>query len=468
MLVMKLTATPSGNGAQLCEGLLFKTRIVKFVGVGLLLAACGMEAQVAPAPPAAQTPSPPSSTSVALTLADAITRAKANNPQFQAALTELGLAREDRVQARAALLPSVNYGTSFIYTQPNGTASGVYIANNGAHEYISQGIAHEALGFGSVPDYQRAKAAHALAQARAEIAARGLVVTVVQAFYGLLAAQAKTGSTSQASAEAQHFLDLSKKLEVGGEVAHSDVVKAQIQANDLQRQLQDTKLAEENARLAVAVLVFPNFFQDFTLVDDLAAAPALPALPDVQAMAKNNNPELHAAFAALEVADREVTVARAGHLPSLTVDWFYGIDANQYAIYDRNGFRNLGYSAVASLTLPVFSWGATQSKVKQAELQRHQAQVELSAAQRQALADLQSFYAEAQTSRGQLDTLRDSAELAAESLRLTNLRYQAGEASALEVVDAQNTLTAARNAYHDGEARYHLAIANLQTLTGAF
>ncbi len=43
------------------------------------------------------------------------------------------------MQARAALLPSVNYGTSFIYTQPNGLPSGVFIANNGAHEYISQG-----------------------------------------------------------------------------------------------------------------------------------------------------------------------------------------------------------------------------------------------------------------------------------------------------------------------------------------
>jgi len=447
---------------------LFTTRILKFASTGLLLAAWGLEAQIAQAPSSPQMPAPQNSTNVALTLADAIARARANSPQFQAALTELGLAREDRVQARAALLPRVNYGTSFIYTQPNGSASGVFIANNGAHEYISQGVAHEELGFGSVPDYQRAKAAHALAKAKAEIAARGLVVTVVQAFYGLLTTQAKTVSTAQAAGEAQHFLDISRKLEAGGEVAHSDVVKAEIQGNDLQRQLQDAKLAEENARLAVAVLVFPNFFQDFTLVNDLAAAPALPPLTDVQEMAKANNPELHAAFAALEVADKEVTVARAGHLPSLAVDWFYGIDANQFAIYDRNGFRNLGYSAVASLNIPVFSWGATQSKVKQAELQRHQAQVEFSAAQRQALADLQSFYSEAQTARGQLDTLRNSAELAAESLRLTNLRYGAGEASALEVVDAQNTLTAARNGYHDGEARYHLAIANLQTLTGAF
>jgi outer membrane protein TolC len=446
----------------------FANRILKFVSIGLLCAACGMRAQVAPAPAPAPASSPQNSASVALTLADAIARAKSNSPQFQAALTELGMAREGRVQARAALLPSVNYANSFIYTQPNGTPSGVFIANNGPHEYISQGIAHEVFGSASLADYQRAKAAHALAQARAEIAARGLVVTVVQAFYGLLAAQERTVSTSRAFDEAQHFLDLSKKLEAGGEVAHADVIKAQIQANELQRQLQDAKLAEENARLALAVLVFPNFFQDFTLVNDLAEAPALPGLADVQELAKKNNPELHAAFAALEVAEKEVSVARGGHLPTLTVDWLYGIDANQFATYDRNDHRNLGYGAVASVNIPVFSWGAAQSKVKQAELQRHQAQVELSAAQRQALADLQSFYAEAQTARGQVDILRSSADLAAESLRLTNLRYQAGEALALEVVDAQNTLTATRNAYHDGEARYHLAVANLQTLTGAF
>ncbi len=450
------------------EILLLTDRIFKLACTAVLAAACGLEAQVTQTSPPPQPLGSPGSGTVVLTLADAIARAKSNSPQFQAALTELGLAREDRVQARAAMLPGVNYASSFIYTQANGTPTGVFIANNGVHEYLSQGIAHEALGFGSLPDYQRAKAAQALATAKAEIAARGLVVTVVQAFYGLLVAQEKTVSASQAAGEAQHFLDISRKLEIGGEVAHSDVVKAQIQANDLQRQLQDTKLAEENARLAVAVLVFPNFFQDFTLVNDLSAAPALPALTDVQEMAKNNNPELQAAFAALAVADKEVTVARAGHLPSLTVDWFYGIDANQFATYDRNGFRNLGYAAVASVNIPVFSWGATQSKVKQAELQRHQAQVELSAAQRQALADLQSFYSEAETARGQLDTLSNSADLAAESLRLTNLRYQAGEASALEVVDAQNTLTAERNAYHDGEARYHLAIANLQTLTGTF
>ncbi len=437
---------------------------------GVLLVAVASFAQTmspTPTPPPETTNLQAPASTVSLTLADALTRARANSPQFQAALTQLGLAREDRVQARAALLPGVDYNNGFIYTEGNGTPSGRFIANNGPHEYISQGAVQQVVGLGQVADYRRTAAAQALARAKAEIAARGLTVTVVRAFYGSLAAQERTKSTLAAAKEAQTFLENSRKLEQGGEVAHSDVIKAQIQANDQQRAWQDAKLGEQNARLSLAVLLFPNFFQDFSLVDDLAAAPSLPPIAEVQQMAQKNNPELGAAFAALEVANHEVTVARAGHLPTLVLDYFYGIDANHFAV-STDGIRNLGYSAVATLNIPVWHWGAIESRVKQAELQRHQAQVELSAAQRQALADLQSFYAEAETARTQLDTLRDSADLAADSLRLTNLRYQAGEAIALEVVDAQNTLTQARNNYRDGEARYHVAIANLQTLTGAF
>ncbi len=94
--------------------------------------------------------------------------------------------------------------------------------------------------------------------------------------------------------------------------------------------------------------------------------------------------------------------------------------------------------------------------------------MELSFAQRKMAADLKTLYAESQTARSELESLRLSADLAAESLRLTTLRYQAGEASVLEVVDAQNTLTLAQNALGDGQVRFRVAVANLQTLTGNF
>ncbi|HJT70147.1 MAG TPA: TolC family protein, partial [Terriglobales bacterium] len=130
--------------------------------------------------------------------------------------------------------------------------------------------------------------------------------------------------------------------------------------------------------------------------------------------------------------------------------------------------RNLGYSAVATLEIPIWNWGASRSKVKAAGLERVQAKTELSFAQRKMAADLKTFFSEAQIARSELESLRHSADLAAESLRLTTLRYQAGEATVLEVVDAQNTLTTAQNALGDGQVRYRVAVANLQTLTGTF
>jgi outer membrane protein TolC len=348
-----------------------------------------------------------------------------------------------------------------------GCPTSKFIANNGVHEYISQADVHEALSLTNFADYRRSAAALAQARAKAEIATRGLVVTVTQSYYGFVVAQRKYATAQSAAAEAVRFLDVSQKLENGGEVAHADVIKARIQAQQRQRDLQETQLDMERSRLDLAVMLFPDFNQDFAVVDDLQTPEPLPSFAEVEAAGKKNNPDLRAALAALEVAEHEVAAAWGGLLPSLSIDYFYGIDSNQFAIRS-NGVRNLGYSTVASLQIPIFSWGADRSKLKQAELRRDQAHVELSFAQRELLSHLRQFYSEAETSRSEMESLASSAELAADSMRLITLRYQAGESTVLEVVDAQNTLTTARNAYDDGQARFRVAVANLQTLTGSF
>jgi outer membrane protein TolC len=407
---------------------------------------------------------------IILTFPDAVARARKNLPQFLSARTDVGLAHQDKVQARAALLPTLSYNSEFIYTQGNGSPSGVFIANNTVHEYVSQGNAHESMNLagGQVFDLRRSQAAEAAAKAKLEIASRGLVVTVSQNFYGVAVAQRKYATAQTAMAEAERFLKLSRDLEQGGEVAHSDAIKAELQFNDRQRGLQEAKQTMENARLALAVILFQNLDQNFIVADDLELAGPLPTFQEARTLAGKNNPEIGAAIATVAAADDEVRVARSGHFPNLSFDYWYGIDADHFAIHDPSGVRNLGYAAAASLQIPIWSWGATQSKVKQAELERDRTKVELSFTQRQAAANLLSFYREAEMSRSQLDLLRKSFELASESSRLTTLRYQAGEATVLEVVDAQNTLTQTHDAYDDAQLRYRVAAAELQTLTGPF
>jgi len=434
----------------------------------LILIAPGLLAQESSQVAAANRAAP-----LILTLQDALTRARANEPQFHAALTESGVAHENAVQSRAALLPGVNYNAAFLYTQGNGTSTGRFVGANGVHEYISQGAVQQSLSLQGIAEFRRARAEEALAKARLEIASRGLVSGVVAAYYGSVVAQRKYATAQQATSEAERFFDITQKLERGGEVAHSDTIKAQLQLQQQQRTLQDAQLEMDRSRLELSVLIFPNFNENFTTVDDLENIAPVPSYEEAEKSAGEKNPQLRVAIASLRAANQDVAVAWNSFLPSLTMDYAYGIDANQFAV---NGFdpatqvrvRNLGYSAAATLQLPIWAWGAGRSKVKSAQLQRDQAKLELSFAQRKMVADLKTFYAEAQTTRSELESLRQSAELAAESQRLTTLRYQAGEATVLEVVDAQNTLTAAQNALGDGQLRFRVAVANLQTLTGNF
>src|SRR5437899_1129917 len=61
--------------------------------------------------------SSPGAPPLKLTLQDALERARKNSAPFQAALTDSALARQDRFQAGAALLPSVTYINQAWYTQ---------------------------------------------------------------------------------------------------------------------------------------------------------------------------------------------------------------------------------------------------------------------------------------------------------------------------------------------------------------
>ncbi len=428
---------------------------------------------------------PPRAEALTIGLQDALARARQYGTQVQSANIAAQLAKEDRVQARAATLPSISAINQFIYTEGNGTPSGVFVANDGVHVYNEQLNAHEEL-FSLVRrgEIRVAAAAEAVARAKADVAARGLNATVVQDYYAVASAGRKLTNATTSLSEAEHFLDITQKQERGGEVAHADVIKAQIQVEQRRRDVQDAQLAVQKAKITLAVLMFPSLRLDYEIVDDLAQLAALPPLPEATAQANATDPDLRSAQATARQTRLEVTVARYAYLPSFGLDVWYGIDANQFAArtnyptqatgrstlpnYQVPYRQNLGYVAQATLNVPIWNWGAIHSKVKQAALRQRQAELDLTSTQRQLQGEVASAYDEAQLALSEVASLRESSQLSAESLRLTILRYQAGEATALEVVDAQTTASQARSAYDDGLLRYRVALANLQTLTGSF
>jgi outer membrane protein TolC len=423
--------------------------------------------------PVTQNAGPP----LTLTLADALARAQKNSPQFQAAVTQAKLARQAHAQASAAMKPSLSYRMDYLNTQADGISPvGRFVTNDGVHVYRAWAVVHQDMPGAFFLDAGPRKAAYeqAVAAAGEEVAKRSLTVTITQDYYALVVAERAYATAQKSLESAQHFLKVAHDLEQGGEVAHVDVIRFQLQASQAQRDLEDAELGMAQARLNLSVLLFPQFNENFTVVDDLDTPPDLPDFAQVQELAKTHNPDLAAALASYRAAGVEVASAKAAFFPSLSVEFDYGIEANALALHSVNTTKpgvlqpNLGYAATYSLNMPIWDWGSRWSQLHQAKDQKELAKLNLSFAQRQLLSELYAYYDEAKVARSELMSLRQSVDLADQNLHLVTLQYQAGEAAVPQVLDAETQLVAARNSYATGEAHYRNALATLQTVTGSF
>jgi outer membrane protein len=456
----------------------FTLRLTLFCVIPSLPIVAQVAAPVPQPPPAPQstasTPASPASAQVPITLDEAITRARANQPVFAAAVAANRNAVLDRSIARSALLPSVIYHNQYLYTQPfhapNGAVSAIpgaprFIANNSVHEYVSQGSVTETIGPHQFNAISRASTSVAITTAELEIATRGLTSTVVGLFYSSLASERKLAVAQRAATEAAGFTTLTQQRESAREVARADVVKAQLTQQQRERDLLDARLLAEKSRLDLAVLLFPDPRSPYSL-SARETPPAPPARADVEAALARRNPELQSALATSRLAGLTLTAARLAYFPDLILNYSYGIDATQWAARATDGAKNLGYSASATLDIPIWDWFITPNKVRQARNNRDTARAVLSNTQRRLIAQLEEFYNEAVAAHDQLKSFDESVATATESLRLTRLRYTSGEATVLEVVDAQNSLTTSELTREDGIVRYQAALANLQLLTG--
>jgi len=454
-------------------------RALAIAALVLWVAAASAQEPPQPGPPLTLVhPEAPAAPPAVITLQDALERAKQNDAQFQSAVADAEVARQDRVQARASLMPALSYSTQYLGNSPNGiNPNGRFVSLDGVKMYRGWGVVHQELSPNTImlTPLRRARAAEAAAQAKLEIAERGLGVTVTKNYYALVVAERKYATAQQAAQTAARFFDVTQQQERLGQVARSDVIKAEISYQQQQQAFRDALVAMDNARLLLAVVLFPTFDENFTVVDDLAAAPPLPPFTDVRTLAVRNNPDVRAADEALRGANQDVRAAKNAFLPNISFEGVYGIEANEWALHSAIAkepelgiLPNLGYFVTVNLTVPVWDWGGLRSKLHQSETRQRQAEVVLTQTQRQLMSNLYSMYNESLAAKAAVDNLQHVADLAAESLRLTTLRYQAGESTALEVVDAQNTLVQARNAMDDAQVRHRVALAELQTLTGRF
>src|SRR5215470_7763485 len=312
-----------------------------------------------------------------VTLQDALQRAREIDPTYQSSATEAAITHQDSVVARAALLPELINSTQYLGNQANGVnPNGRYVSLDGVNMYREWGLVHQEFSPDTLTHsaLTSARATEAAARARLEIAQRGLAVTVTRTYYALVVAQRKYAASQDGEQQALRFLQITQQAQQLGQVARADVIKADIQYRQQAQSFREATLAMDNARFGLAVLVFPDLNENFTVVDDLTGLPALPEFPEVQALAGKANPDLRAATESLRAASADVRTAQYAFYPRLVIDAVYGIEANEFALHSRIAAQpemgvlpNLGYFVTANVSVPVWDWGGLRSKLRQSE-----------------------------------------------------------------------------------------------------
>lgn len=407
-----------------------------------------------------------------ITLEEALHLATAQASGLQQATLNEQIAAEDVKQAKAEFLPKVAAPLSYLYTSPAlGLPPGTpraqsFLANNAIGEYQAylnlSGDLDIAGRLRATVAKNRAllEAAHA----GTEVARHLLTQAVTEAYYGLALAAAQRVAAQQNLAAAEEFEHITSLLLSGGEVASVDLTRARLQTIGRRDEWERAKANEEVAGGSLRVLVGYDFARSISTTDLMMAAPVAFEFQQFKESDISRRPEFAQFDAQLRAAKQEVKIARADRLPQLSYSFLGGFDSD--SLRPPRLKEHTGISGALTLTIPVFDWGASRSKQRQAQLRVQIAANERSIALRGFTQEFYSAQAQVASAATRIRLAGTGVTEAQANLTASIARYRAGEAQIIEVTDALTMLAAQRFALYQAIFDYQTSLARLRLAAG--
>ena len=224
-----------------------------------------------------------------------------------------------------------------------------------------------------------------------------------------------------------------------GEVTRTDV--AQSQASLAQGQA-SAFTARFNLQNSIAVYRQVIGEQPRNLEPARPVEPLLPrSLEEASAMAQKSHPKIQGALHAVDVAALNVTIQEGALLPTLSAT---GTAAVNRDVSGFNNYQNTSYSAVASLSVPLYEGGATYSAVRQAKETLGQARLAADVQRETVRSAVVAAWGGFQTTKLQIQSYQ--AQVRANEIALEGVREEAkvGQRTTLDVLNAQQTLLNSR------------------------
>ncbi|MDX6613568.1 MAG: hypothetical protein QOD75_2754 [Blastocatellia bacterium] len=390
---------------------------------------------------------------------------------FQQATLNERIAAEDVNQARTAFLPHVSAPLSYLYTSPAmGLPPGTprapsFLANNAIGEYQAYvNVAGDLDINGRLrATLEKNRALLAAAHAGTEVARRSLAQAVIEAYYGLALANAQTRAAEQNLAAAEEFERVTSLLLAGGEVAPVDLTRAELQTITRRDELERARADEIVSAGALRILVGYDFTRPIGTSDLVITTPVDGEMQQFTVNDVTRRPEFRQFEAQQRAAQQEVRIAHADRLPQLSYSILGGVDSD--SLRQPRLKEHTGMSAAVTLTIPLFDWGESKSKERQARLRAEVAESERALALRGLVQQFYAAQAQAASALLRIRLARGAVTQAQENLDASIARYRAGEAQIVEVTDALTILAAQRQALYQALFDYQVALARLRQAT---
>ncbi len=299
------------------------------------------------------------------------------------------------------------------------------------------------------PIYVGGRITHGIAAAKAgrEAAAAGrertrqeVVGDVIDSYTGAVLAEAHLKVARQALETAGANVGLVRNLREAGLVVESDLLQAEVRKSEVEEMVANAEAAVATARAALNLTMGRDLTTPTALPETIVPPPAdTTPLEDLVAEARSKRPDLDAASRQVDAAAQAARMARGGYLPEVGVTGRYEANAESFI-----GTDGTNWSLFLGARWTVFDGRRTAARVGQARAQARMADRMRTLLGRAVELQVRKSWHELAAARKRLDQAHGAVDLARESLRIVRDRYGEGLATAVELLDAETSLTGAR------------------------
>ena len=399
--------------------------------------------------------------------------ARAGDPQYSAAESTRDATKEGAVQARADLLPQIDGSASFNRSESTGPSSqtqfdpvtgeprrfsGNSESTNNSRR-LGLNVDQVLFDMGAFSRLRSQRTLSRAADFTLESAGDSLITRTSKAYFDVLVAiETLAAAEAQEAALKKQFDFASKRLEVGL-APITDVHEARAQYDSARANTIVVRNALEDAYQALVEITGTPVGDLKALPDDFE--PQLPAEGDAEAWvatALGNNPALQAKELQVQASDYDVDTARAGHLPTLSFGGSYGKNASwgestfsstnpPFSSTFPTGSQSRGPSFGVTLSVPIFSGGLTQSRVRQAIAQRDVAQEQLEQQKRGLVRSTRNAYQTLVAGISEVEARRAALVSAQSAYEASQVGLEVGTRTVIDVLINQQNLFDAQRQY---------------------